>query len=137
MQSQLQAAWRELGSPDSVVTPDLDNECTSFFSLSFQRAYTPKAALELYGDTAVVTSLDVRKGGGLQAGGLRLDRTTTLAELGRAFPRAVSRQSTEQDDVLGEVQMVSLDVAPPPTDDHWRLLFKDGRLVRIDYFMPC
>lgn len=139
LQSSPQAVWQELGRPDSLVTPDWSQECVSFFDRNFRRGYVRGATVEVYGDTAVVTSLDLQRQPTLtlHAGSLRLSHSTTLPELARAFPREVSRQGSHDDDYLGPVVEVTLFPGLAPSDDRWRLLFKNGRLARIDYWMPC
>lgn len=139
LQSTPRAVWRELGQPDSLVAPDLAQECVSFFSRPFRRGYARGTTVEVYGDTAVVTSLDVQRQPALtlHAGPLRLNHSTRLSELARTFPQAVRQQSPLNDSELGQVTEVTLPTGRTPSDDHWRLLFKHGKLVRIDYWMPC
>ena len=119
--------------------PDLDQECVSFFTRTFRRGYARGTTVEVYGDTAVVTSLDVQRQPSLtlQVGRLRLNHATTLADLAKSFPRAVRRQGPLNDSELGPVVAVSLAPGRVPSDDQWQLLFKNGKLVRIDYWMPC
>lgn len=139
LQSTPRAVWRELGQPDSLVAPDLAQECVSFFSRAFRRGYARGTTVEVYGDTAVVTSLDLQRQPALAlyAGPLRLSYHTSLRELAQTFPQAVRQQSPLNDSELGQVTEVTLATGRAPSDDHWMLLFKNGKLVRIDYWMPC
>lgn len=140
LQSTPQAVWQLLGRPDSLVTPDWGQECVSFFSRTFRRGYVRGTVVEVYGDTAVVTSLDLQHQPHLtlHAGRLRLSYATTLTELAKFFPQSVRRQGPIDAYELGQVTEVSLPVSRALVDeDRWRLLFKNGRLVRIDYWMPC
>ncbi|MBC8084943.1 MAG: hypothetical protein H7Z21_17235 [Hymenobacter sp.] len=139
MISTRKAMLKELGQLDSLITPNMDDVCGSFFNKPFQLAYVKMTDLEVYGDRAVIRTIDFQRQPKLtlQAGSIRLSHSTTLAELARSFPVAVSKQSSLNVHGLGKMTAVSLATGQRSSDDSWLLLFKGSKLVRIDYWMPC
>ncbi|MVN21199.1 hypothetical protein [Mucilaginibacter arboris] len=131
--------YKLLGKPDSIVVPNMDNICTSFYDKPFKQAYIKKSNIEIYGDTAVVTSINFesRFSLDLKTKTIRLNHNTTLLELQRLFPNAVKSQTELDVDKLGKAVSVSLALSERFSDGSWLLFFKNGKLVRIDYFMPC
>ncbi len=131
--------YKLLGKPDSIVVPNMDDICTSFYDKPFKQAYIKKSDIEIYGDTAVVTSINFESqfSLNLKTKTIRLNHNTTLLELQRLFPNAVKSQTELNVYKLGKAVSVSLALSKQFSDDSWLLLFKNGKLVRIDYYVPC
>ncbi|TGD82910.1 hypothetical protein [Hymenobacter wooponensis] len=133
------ALYRLLGQPDSIVSPNMDDICVSFYDKEFKYAYFKNSLLEVYGDTAVIGTLDFRHNPklSLHTPTMRLGQATTLEDLAKEFPQAVKDQHTINVQDLGELTAVELPTGKTASDDGWILFFDKGKLVRIDYWMPC
>ncbi|TGE08024.1 hypothetical protein [Hymenobacter fodinae] len=131
--------YRLLGQPDSLVAPNMDEVCVSYFDKKFTYAYFKHSLLEVYGDTAVIGTLDFRNNPklALHTPALHLSQTTTLQEVAQKFPQAVKNRHTINVQDLGELTAVELATGSTPSDDGWILFFDKDKLVRIDYWMPC
>jgi len=139
MLSTTKAVFQELGQPDSLVTPDMNEVCMPYFDKPFKFAYVKSAEFEICGDTAVISTITFRHQPQLmlQTGNVKLNSRTTLSELAKSFPIAVKEQYELNVHKLGKVITVNLAAGPIVTDYSWLLMFKDGKLVRIDYYTPC
>lgn len=139
MMSAKNAILKELGPLDSLTTTDMNEGCGYFFDQPHQDAYVKMTELEICNDTAVIRTIDFQRQPQLtlQTGKIRLNSNTTLLELANTFPMAVKAQNEMNVDELGKVVAVSLATGPIVTDDSWLLFFQRGKLVRIDYFIPC
>jgi hypothetical protein len=130
--------YATLGKPDSIVTPNMHEVCVSFYDKPFKWVYFKGSNFELYGDTVVISTLNFRQPGLVfTAGKLVLDGNTTLKDLAKVFPKSAKDQSTMS---LGDNEMVisiSINTGKKPSDDGWVLMFKNGKLIQIDYWMPC
>jgi hypothetical protein len=132
--------YRVLGQPDSLVSPHLDDVCVSFYdNKRLKYAYFKHSQLEVYGDTAVIGTLDFRNNPqlALHAPTILLSHATTLQALAKVFPQAVKDQHIINVQDLGELTAVEVATSKNPSDDGWILFFDKGKLVRIDYWMPC
>ncbi|GAB2987094.1 hypothetical protein GCM10027049_28710 [Mucilaginibacter puniceus] len=128
--------YKTLGNPDSIITPNV--ECVSFYDKPFKTAYFKGSSFELYGDTAVISTINFKQSGiTLTAGKLVLSGNTTLADLGKVFPKSVKDKSTVVIDTFGEVISISVNTGKTRAEDAWALFFKDGKLVQMDYWTPC
>lgn len=128
-----------IGMPDSIVSPDMNDVCVSFYDRDFKYAYLSNTQMEIYGDTAVVSSIDFRKGTKLsiKTPKLILDKNTSLVSLEKYFPKAVKEQYELKVHGIGNTVAVSIPTSKEPSDDSWLLFFLNGKLIRIDYWMPC
>lgn len=128
-----------LGKPDTIITPNYDEICASYFGEDFKYVYIKGCIFEIYGDRAVLCSIDFRNQFDikLKTQNLTLDHNTTLDELQKIFPNAVKNKHELFVSELGKTISIGLAPSINPSDDHWLLLFIDGRLIRIDYWMPC
>jgi hypothetical protein len=134
-----EALFKALGHPDSLANPDMNDVCVSFYDRKFRYAYFKGSVVEVYGDTAVVGSLDFRYNPQLElhTPTMRLSHATTLEALAKQFPQAVKEQYSLNVYRIGKVTAVNLATGKDPSDDAWLLLFAGGKLIKIDYWMPC
>lgn len=139
MITQTKALFSMIGQPDSIVAPDMNDVCTSFYDKEFKYAYLNNTQIEIYGDTAVLSSLDFRNDSelSLKTPKHSFSRNTSLASLKKDFPAAVKEQFELNVQEIGETVAVRIPTSQEPSDDSWLLLFRDGKLIRIDYYMPC
>lgn len=131
------------GKPDSVTKiTDWDGICQSGIrdENSVFRHYKG-SAFESYNDSVSTNTIDVREGSKLfiQYGNIRLDSKTTLLQLKKIFPKSCADISeVTTNGFIGKLEMIGLAQDPDPTfESQWILLFQHGKLVRIDYWLPC
>lgn len=133
-----------LGKPDSVVAIDWAGTCSSnFISDDSKLAYYSGMQFEKSGDSLYFQVNDFQKNheAFLQSGSLRLDHTTTLDDIRKHFPNAVKNVSKlgvyGLDDVSELMDAIVLPLSKELSEGHWILMFQDGKLRRLDYWMPC
>lgn len=130
--------YRALGNPES--TSSLITNISGYYpDRTFKYIAIKGCQFELYGDTAVMKSLDFKKSNlKFITQNTTLDGNSTLTSLVKIYPDAVNYQSKVYDKDE-EFDAVDLPVTKPimaPLDDrrHWVLLFKKGKLVELDYY---
>lgn len=126
-----------VGLADSIVAPD--DVCVSFYDEPFEYGYFKGIEVEIYGDTAVITSLNFRENHELfvKSAMMTLSHRISLTDLEALFPNAVKAKREIDIYGLGPAMAVTLMTAKNPTDDAWLLFFSEGKLIRMDYWMPC
>lgn len=135
--------YSAIGKPDSVVKPDMTDVCVSFFDQPFKYVYIKGSEFEMRGDSIVISKLDLKNNSiSVTCKGLKLDKNTTLASLAQTFPDAAKRKYPLG--VYGSKDMLTAitvgaekDYKPGNTDGVWIMLFKDGKLVRMEYHLDC
>lgn len=128
-----------LGQPDSIVTPNMDDICVTYFEKDFKFFYYQKSMFEIAGDSAAMISIhfDGDQKIKVNFGSLQLDNKMTLTKLANLFPNAVQLKEENIIDNGDKVILVRIACSKILSDDSWILLFKDGKLIRLDYWMPC
>lgn len=128
-----------LGRPDSLVTPNMNDICVSFFEKDLKFLYYGESQFETSGDSAVISSIhfDNNSKIKLNIGTIVLDNTMTLTKLASLYPNAVQLKEEATIDNGEKVILVRIACSKILSDDSWVLLFKDGKLIRLDYWMPC
>ena len=131
--------YNVLGKPDSIVTPNMDDVCVSYYDKPFKEAYIKNSAFEIYGDNTVVSTLDFKSNHALEftTQNFRLDHNTTLRELQKIFPNAVKSKYELNVVKLGKTVTVNLPISKRTSNYSWLLFFKNEKLVRIDLYTPC
>lgn len=127
-----------IGKPDQLSKPDLNEYCGSFYNKVFKLASVKGVDAEIYGDTAVVRSINFKKSPdfSLATRLINLNHNTTLADLKKVFPNAVKSSVLLNDVDMGKTVAVHIAIEKE-LEDSWLLLFQNGKLVRIDYYRPC
>ncbi|HTN20991.1 MAG TPA: hypothetical protein VL125_10965 [Pelobium sp.] len=136
------ALYNLLGKPAIVEKPDFNDVCVSFYSSENYKylRYGDFTKFELYGDTVAPASLEFLSNPKLflTYRNLILNSNTSISEVEKVFPKAVKFKSKINDYEMGELLSVYLKTKNRNSlDDSWILFFKKGKLVKIDYFMPC
>jgi hypothetical protein len=130
--------YASLGKPDSIITPNMDDVCVSYFDKNYKDVYIKGSTFEMCGDTVAIRSLNFRQPGlTFTAGQLRFDNNTTMTSLAKTFPTAIKEQSNMTLAHNEAVTAIKVQTGKMPSDDSWILMFKNGKLVQIDYWMPC
>jgi hypothetical protein len=129
-----------IGKPDSVISIDWNNTCSSGFrSEDSQIAYYGGYQFEQFGDSLYFQSVDFRKSKDifLQSNDLKLSSSTTLEEIKGRFPEAASRIKKMDVYEMGEVDAIAIPPSQDLSDGHWLLMFRNGKLIRLDDWFPC
>lgn len=129
-----------LGRPDSVINIDFYEVCASAFrSEDSQLAYYRGVAFEQFGDSLDFQHIDFyhTRDIFLQSRDLRLDHATTLEDLKKHFPDAVRNKSKMNVYGIGEVETINIPPSKEPVDGSWLLMFREGRLIRMEDWFPC
>lgn len=131
--------YQLIGRPDSVVTPDLDEICVSFYDKHFKYGYFRGIVVEMYGDTSVVTAINFKDNPGMKVitASIIMDRSTTLSDVARVYPNAVRDKHEIDIYGYGKALVITLNTSQLGTDDAWMLIFSNDHLIRLDYWMPC
>jgi len=130
--------YRALGNPESI-SHLITNIAGYYPNRTFKYTSIKDCKFELYGDTAVLKSLDFTKSNlKFITQNTTLDGNSTLTSLVKIYPDAVKHQSKLYDKDE-EFDAIDLPVTKPimaPLDDrrHWVLLFKKDKLVELDYY---
>jgi len=135
--SKTTTIFRLLGQPDSLITTD--DYCAPFYDKPFKVAYCKESVVEVYGDTAVVSTIDFRHNPKLelQTGTITLSHRTTLAEVAKHFPNAVKNRQSIDYFRKGKRQVVSLNTGAVPSDYSWLLFFAGEHLESLELHTSC
>ncbi|GAA4928820.1 hypothetical protein [Mucilaginibacter defluvii] len=138
MESNLKKLKALFGKPDSIVTPDMNNICTSYYERKFEYYYTKGICFEKYGDAVVFSSVNFTRNPNtfLAFDKIRLDGKTHLNDIKKNFPGA---DVTDIKTADGTYTGVRLALSKTMSDDSLLLLFdkKTGVLAQVSYYMPC
>ena len=137
-ETTVSALRRLLGKPDQIEKDAV--ECGGYFENDKGDFYTyGRSLFEVNGRKAVLGSIDFRSGKfRVRLGNqLLLDKTTTLAAVGKVYPLAYQKVSNWHDVRDGKTYQVLIIWASAASDDGWQFNFYEGRLVNLDYHTPC
>jgi hypothetical protein len=138
MEGAVAKLYSALSKPDSIVKPNMNDVCSSFYSKPFKYVYIKGNQFELYGKNAVVRSLNFKNNKlKLIAGKLTLDGNTTIASLAKIFPMAIKKRYPLTIEHNKKVMAIQLSPSKAISEDTWLLFFENGRLIRIDYHINC
>ncbi|WP_235938285.1 hypothetical protein [Chitinophaga solisilvae] len=122
-----------LGAADSISTPAYDGICASQFEEEFLFFYKDGSCFEKFSDSLACEEFVLTTGHTITCNGITFSRNTTWAEVKKYYPNAVQQAENE-----GRTDMVTLrDSDNMNSDSSVRLYFENGKLVRIENFIPC
>lgn len=134
--TNLNTVTKLFGKPDSIETLDTSDMCVSFFE-AYNFAYYKNIKFEQFKDTLVLMEINFENNSKyyLKIDNLKLNQETTLEEIKKYYPNAVKNiyPISESVDKFG----IQLEVAKAPTDDKWILIFRNNKLVKVQYYVPC
>jgi len=131
------------GKPDSITRiTDWDGICQSGIRDKYSTCrHYGGSTFESYNDSLSAKSIDFTKGSKffVQYGKLRLDGNSTRAQLQKLYLESFKEtQMVTTDGFTGMLEQVSIPMAKElEIESMWVLLFQKGKLVRIDYWLPC
>lgn len=127
-----------VGKPDSLGNSDEKSEC-QFYEAPYQYIYFQGSMFFLVKDTAIFQNIDFRKRPDLElkSPAITLSAKTTLQDIQKLFPKAVSeiKMFTSQDSA--HLQMVDIEASKEFVDGRWILYFDGDKLVSIEMYGPC
>jgi hypothetical protein len=127
-----------LGTVDSIKTPHYEDICASYFDSAFKYLYFGESQFETSGTMAVVSIIDFESSNiKLVSPMITLDKSVTLEKIKQLFPLAVKNAELIEVDKKGKVLSIKIATSKKDTDDAWLLLFRNGKLIRIDHWIPC
>jgi hypothetical protein len=134
--SSIERITAMLGKPDSIVS--ISNECGGYFDVDTVRNfYYGRTWFEVYGDTTVIRDIDVEDGRfDLSSDRVHLDGRTSMSDIARLFPRSASQAYPPGYEDRKGIMLVRIKTEPE-CDDYWVLSFQNGKLVEIEYWIPC
>jgi hypothetical protein len=127
-----------LGKVDSIKTPHYEDVCASYFDTGYLYIYFGESKFETLGNKAVVSSIDIESGKiKLISPIITLDKSLTLEKIKLIFPSAVKNAQEMDVDKIGKVISIKVATSKKESDDAWLLFFRNGKLIRIDHWIPC
>jgi len=127
-----------LGQPDSIVNPDFNNICVSYYEKDFKYAYYGEGNFEIHGDSAAISIIDFNKIELVYNDQeLVLNNSVTIESLNRLFPIAITDKEEVNLPEIGKAICIRIPTSKKVTNDAWLLFFVNGKLIRLDYWMPC
>jgi hypothetical protein len=134
---------RQLGRPDKIEKGAV--ECGAMLA-SLNKVDSPDGDFWYYGNTmyevngndAILSTFDVTTGkfqGKL--GQLILNQKTTLEDVRRIFPVSAKQADVPSTGQPGEEMSLPFYYKGEQTDEYLNLVFKKGRLQKVDFFSPC
>ena len=139
MLSNLKSTQKELGKPDSIVTPKYEDVSASFFNgKTFKYVYYKGLEFETENDSLAFSQIDFRKAPALYltTDKLKLSNATSLDEFKKLFPKSFKEQLPARASDTNAT--FRLNIAKGNTDDAWILEFDTatGKLSTVAYFTP-
>jgi hypothetical protein len=126
-----------VGKPDSVVAVGED-QCI-IYDRSYQEIHYKGSLFYKLGDTAVFQTINFRRGNDLEltSPAITLNNKTTLEDVQKLFPKAVSKIRTLNSDEFGPLRLVAFGASKEIVEVWWILYFADGKLVLAEMFSDC
>jgi hypothetical protein len=127
-----------IGEPDSVVNFNSDSDC-QVYEEPYQYIYFQESRFDLVKDTAIFTSLNLRQRPDLEivSPAITLSAKTTLEDVRKLFPKAVSRIQTVIGPEKKPVQIIDLGASKEYADEFWVFLFDGNKLIQVDMYSDC
>jgi hypothetical protein len=136
LESKYSEFIKVIGKPDSVVSTS-DADCL-FYEEPYQYIYFQGCMFYLVNDTAIFQNIDFRKRPDLEleTPAITLNSKTTLQEIQKLYPKAVSAISTIKYYHV-PARFINLSPAKDYVDDYWILFFEGDRLIAVELGSDC
>lgn len=127
-----------LGQPDSTIVPSIDDNCGTYFDDAYKNMYFGKSEFETKGNLAVLRSIHFKNNSNnLSVGNILLDHTMTIVKLAAIFPNAVKLKKEVVLENGEKAISIRLETSKSGGDDAWILIFQNGKLSSVDYWISC
>ena len=127
-----------IGKPDSLKNFDELTEC-QVYEKPYQYIYFQGSVFYLVKDTAIFQSINFRKRPDLElkTPAITINAETTLADIQKLFPKAVSNIRTVNSSYGDNLQLIDIGASKEFADEWWILFFDGDKLVSIEMFGAC
>lgn len=127
-----------IGKPDSVVNFNPDTEC-QFYEEPYQYIYFQGSMFFLVNDSARIGVIDFRRRPDLELASpaITLNGKTTLDDIQKLFPKAVSKIRTIDTPGFNNLRMIDIGASKAYVDEWWILGFEGDKLVRVELYSSC
>lgn len=127
-----------LGKPDSIVT--IEDQCgVHFEGRTFFEYYYGLTIFQVYKGQVYLKSIYFPdKRFELSTPKRKLDYNTSLVSIKEFYPKAF-RQQHEYNDIEKNIiyKIINIQTQYSPSEDKWVLKFNKGKLIEMEYWMPC
>jgi hypothetical protein len=127
-----------IGKPDSVVNFKPDTEC-QFYEEPYQNIYFQGSMFFLVNDSARIGNIDFRRRPNLEltSPAITLNGKTTLDDIRRLFPKAVSKIRKIDSPGFNNLRMIDIGASKAYADEWWILGFEGDKLVSVALYSSC
>ncbi|HLD52439.1 MAG TPA: hypothetical protein VJA82_03985 [Sediminibacterium sp.] len=126
------------GSIDSIVSPNYDEICVSYFDSGYKFLYLGLSVFEIKDTMSVISSID------FESGNIRIfspkiifEKSTTFEEIKKLFPNSAKEATQVVIENNRTVLSLKLATSKFESDNAWILLFEGEKLIKFEYWMPC
>lgn len=138
LESALEDFIQVIGKPDSLINFNSNTDC-QFYEEPYKYIHFQGNMFYLVRNKAIFQSLDFRRRPDLEITSptITLNAQTTLQEVQKLFPRAVSKIRTVEDPSLPSLRLVDIGASKQFADKWWILTFDGNKLVSVEMYAPC
>ncbi|UOQ50867.1 hypothetical protein [Hymenobacter cellulosivorans] len=130
----------QMGRPDSIAKGAVEcgGELETADNTNGDFWYYGNTTYEVAGDQAILTIFDVTTGKFQgRVGQLVLNQNTTLEDVRRYYPVSAKEADKPSTSQPGEVMSLGYSYKGAPIEGALSLIFKQGKLQRVEFFYPC
>jgi hypothetical protein len=138
IESKFEDFVKVIGKPDSVISFNTQTDC-QFYEEPYKYIYFQGNMFYLVKDSAIFQNIDFRKRPDLElkTPAITLNSKTTLEDVKKLFPKAVSKIRTIEGSDLPQLHLVDIGASKPYEDEWWILFFDGDKLVKAELYAPC
>jgi hypothetical protein len=137
LESKYERFLEVFGKPDSVINnPEYDCQ---IYPEPYHYMYFKGSMFYLVNDTVRFQRIDFRNQPNLElkTPAITLNGETTLQDMQRLFPKAMSKIRSIEDPSARHLRFVDLGASAPVTDEWWILSFDGNKLVMVELYSHC
>jgi hypothetical protein len=138
LESRFDEFIKVVGKPDSLINFNSHTDC-QFYEEPYKYIYFQGNMFYLVKNKAIFQNLDFRRRPDLEitSPAITLNAKTTLQEIQKLFPKAVSKIRTVEDPSLPGLRLVDIGASKQYADEWWILIFDGNKLVSVEMYAPC
>jgi hypothetical protein len=138
LESRLDDFIKVIGKPDSLINFNSNTDC-QLYGEPYKYLYFQGNMFYLVKNKAIFQNLDFRRRPDLEitSPAITLNSKTTLQEIQKLFPRAVSKIRTVEDSNFPSLRLVYIGTSKEYADEWWILAFDGDKLVSVEMYAPC
>jgi hypothetical protein len=138
LESKFDDFIKVVGKPDSLIKFNSQTDC-QLYEEPYQYIYFQGNMFFLVKDTAIFEHIDFRRRPDLEieTSAITLNVNTTLQDIQKLFPKAVSKLRSDDQPGLPQLRSVDINGSKLNADEWWILLFDGNKLVSVQMYGPC